>query len=38
MMDIVIVDKVYIELLILEFVSCIICKECFDVILLILGG
>lgn len=38
MIDKEIVDKVYIELLIVEFLLKIIRKEKFDVFLLILGG
>lgn len=38
MIDKEIVDYVYIELIILEFVLRILWKECFDVFLLILGG
>lgn len=38
MMDVEMVDKVYIELIMFDFVLCIICKECLDVILLMFGG
>lgn len=38
MMDKEIVDQVYLELIIFEFVLQIFCKEYLDVILLILGG
>lgn len=38
MIDLEMVDKVYIEFLMVEFVSLIICKECLDVLFLIFGG
>lgn len=38
MIDCDVVDKVYIELIIFEFVFLILCWECFDVIVFIFGG